>query len=269
MGTSTSSSGPGPGVSLDPPWLDVPGDGQPPNQDGGPANLPPNGPQVAPPRRFANAKRELGTFIRTGDTDALGRSLGHYSRTGMGGSARVTARMGATTQAGGRLLGMLQAARAADPAIAEWVTNLLATNPTPSDIADALVDAIAGAGGTADEEALKDCMAAAFAELLTDQPNLDLLNMGDDELWSLMQLFLGNAVCHRFEFDVGQQLESARLDPVVAVERETQMRDFVKNQIGVQLVALRAVTPNPTGQQLQRVMSDALQMTFSVFEGTV
>lgn len=267
MGTSTSSSGPGPGVSLDPPWLD----GLPPPlpQDGNPLVLPPQGPRVAPPRRFANAKRELGTFIRSGDTDALGRSLGHYSRTGMGGAGRVTARMGATTQAGGQLLGMLQAARAADPAISQWVTALLATNPTPSDIADALVDAIVGAGGTADEEALKDCMAAAFAELLTDHPNLDLLNMGDDELWSLMQLFLGNAVCHRFEFDVGQKLESARLDPALAVERETQMRDFVKNEIGVQLIALRAVTPNPSGQQLQQVMSDALQMTFSVFEATV
>lgn len=267
MGTSTSSSGPGPGVSLDPPWLD--GQPPPPPQDGNPPVLPPQGPRVAPPRRFAKAKRELGTFILTGDTGALGRSLGHYTRTGMGGAARVTARMAATTQAGGRLLGMLQAARAADPAISQWVTDLLATNPTPDDIADALVAAIAGAGGTADEEALKDCMAAAFAELLTDQPNLDLLNMGDDELWSVMQLFLGNAVCHRFEFDVGQKLESAKLDPALAVEREMQMRDFVKNEIGVQLIALRTVTPSPTGRQLERVMSDALQMTFSVFEASL
>lgn len=272
MGTSTSSSGPGSGISFDPPWLDTPNGaedggsgegGQTPSTD-------PQPPRLAPERRFSNARRDLGRFIRSGDTDALRRGLGSYSKTGMGGAARLSARMGATTQAGAGLLGMLQATRSgADPAISQWVTNLLATNPSPSDIADAIVDMVASGGGTADEEALKDCMAEAFSELLAIEPGLNLLNMTDNSLWSLMELFLGNAVCNRIEFDIGQMFEKASLPPALAVQRETEMRDFVKNEVSSQLRALRAAAPNPTRSQLDSLMKDAIRMTFEVFEASV
>src|SRR5258708_1680906 len=119
MGTSTSSSGPGPGVPFDPPWLDTlgdelqgaPTDGQPADgnsDDADEANVPDLQEQsddgLAPARRFAPARRELGGFAKTGDGEAFRRAVGHYSRTGMGGARRAASRMRASTVAAGGLV---------------------------------------------------------------------------------------------------------------------------------------------------------------------
>ena len=47
------------------------------------------------------------------------------------------------------------------------------------------------------------------------------------------------------------------------------MRDFVKNEVGVQLGALREKMPNPTKQQLDALVQDAVRMTFEVYEGVL
>jgi hypothetical protein len=93
--------------------------------------------------------------------------------------------------------------------------------------------------------------------------------MSDTETWTLLQLFLGNEVCNRLQFDMGQFFESARLDPALGVQRELEMRDFVKNEVGVQLAELRTTTPNPTKKQLDALVEDAVRMTFEVYEGVV
>lgn len=274
MGTSTSSSGPGAGVSLDPPWLD---DLAPGAEGGSSGTSPPDEgqgnpdevkPAVAPPRRFAAAKRGLGAFVRTGDKAALARGLGHYSRTGMGGAAAATSRMRASTNAGSGLVSFLQTARAGtDARVASWVQDLLARNPSSGEVADAIVQALAPPGGSADEESLRDSMALALSELIMLQPDIELLNMSDTDTWTLLLLFLGHEVCNRLEFDMGQFFESSKLDPELGVKRELEMRAFVKNEVGVQLGVLLDKTPNPTKQQLDALVQDAVRMTFEVFEG--
>jgi len=287
MGTSTSSSGPGAGASLDPPWLNdlVPAAGggeseaSPPDEspeaedesaEGGQAKLEEVKSVVAPPRRFAAARRDLGAFIRSGDTAVLARAIGHYSRTGMGGAAAATSRMRASTSAGAGLVSFLQAARdGTNSGIASWVQDLLARNPSSDDVADAIVQALAPPGGSADEESLRDSMALAISELILLQPDVELLRMSDTDTWTLLQLFLGHEVCNRLEFDMGQFFESSRLDPELGVKRELEMRDFVKNEVGVQLAALREKTPNPSKQQLDVLVQDAVRMTFEVYEGVL
>lgn len=287
MGTSTSSSGPGAGASLDPPWLDelVPAVGGGVLDDlvaddagvadddaaeGGEAKPGGQKPTIAPPRRFAAARRDLGSFIRSGNTAVLARGIGHYSRTGMGGAASAATRMRASTSAGAGLLSFLQAARdGTDARIANWVQDLVATNPTSEDVADAIVRELAPPGGSADEESLRDSMALAINELIMLQPDIELLRMSDIDTWTLLQLFLGHEVCNRLEFDIGQFFESSRLDPELGVKRELEMRDFVKNEVGVQLTALREKTPNPSKQQLDALVQEAVRMTFEVYEGVL
>lgn len=287
MGTSTSSSGPGTGVSLDPPWLEElvpaagagasdastasellePADDGADEMEGKPDEVKP---AVAPPRRFSAARRSLGAFARSGDAGELARGIGHYSRTGMGGASAATSRMRASTSAGVGLVSFLQAARdGTDAPVARWVQNLLAGSPSSDDVADAIVQALAPPGGSADEESLRDSMALAISELIQLQPDVELLNMSDTDMWTILQLFLGHEVCNRLEFDIGQFFESSRLDPELGVKRELEMRDFVKNEVGVQLGALRQKTPNPTKQQLDVLVQDAVRMTFEVYEGVL
>lgn len=86
MGTSASSSGPGSGVPLVPPWVSDAefNNGTSPSVDSDNAPeddfLPNNGdgnqpsqvqPQLAPPARFRSARRNLGEFSRSGNSKSL------------------------------------------------------------------------------------------------------------------------------------------------------------------------------------------------------
>ena len=187
-----------------------------------------------------------------------------------GGAARVAARMRASTSAGAGLVSFLQTARdGTDVRVSLWVQNLLAQNPSSEEVVDAIVRELAPPGGSADEESLRDSMSLALSELILLQPNVELLQMNDMDTWTLLQLFLGHEVCNRLEFDIGQFFESAKLDPQLGVKRELEMRDFVKNEVGVQLDVLRRRSPNPTKEQLDALVRDAVQMTFEVYEGTL
>ena len=278
MGTSTSSSGPRSNISLDPPWLDglvgaEGGDGngappQPPPPPGA-GNSPPASPpsQIAPARRFANAKRNIGNFVRTGSQESLGRGIGQYSRSGMGGARQAAQRMRASTHGGAGLVSFLQqVADRATPETQRWVDDLISTAPSIDIVVDAIVNAVMPSSGSVDEESMRDSMALALSELVTLDPTCDLLQMSPDNTWVLMQLYLGQEVCTRIRFDAGQFFESARLNPAVAVQREIEMREFIRNEVGAQLRTLRVAQPNPTRQQLESIMQDALRLTFEVYE---
>jgi hypothetical protein len=57
------------------------------------------------------------------------------------------------------------------------------------------------------------------------------------------------------------------LNPAVAVQREMEMRQFVRNEISVQLADLRGSIANPTQRQLDGLLQEALRLTFAVYEG--
>jgi hypothetical protein len=47
------------------------------------------------------------------------------------------------------------------------------------------------------------------------------------------------------------------------------MRSFLKNSVAAQLETIREATPNPTRQQLETVLREAVQTTFMVFEDSI
>lgn len=285
MGTSTSSSGPGAGVPFDPPWLDqlggdvaVGGDGQGTADDGGgdvdAGNQGDQGPiqadGIAPARRFAGARRELGAFARTGSRDSLGRAIGHYSRTGMGGARNAAARMRTSTSSAVGLVSLLQAARdGTDARVKQWVSALVARNPSVRDVIDEVIGQLTTGGGSLEEESCKDSMAQAMAELIESQPNVDLLNMSDGDIWSLVEFFLAQEACNRLQLDIGQIFESSRFNPREVVARMNEMREYLKAEIAAQMRTIRQGNPNPTSRQLESMMQQALQSTFAVYEGTL
>lgn len=116
MGTSQSSTGPGAGVALVPPWADdVPQDNPlDPSADNTPDEPDQNRPQEAPPARFRDTRRSLGSYARNGDSRDLRRALGHYVRSGYGGTATMTRRLGGTAATAGRLGSMFQSGRTPD-----------------------------------------------------------------------------------------------------------------------------------------------------------
>jgi len=287
MGTSGSSDGPGGGVPFDPLWLDdigtpQPSDGQPPGDQGpydgdsgdGQPEPPPETPikptDVAPPRRFANARRALGEFARTGSEEAFKRAVGHYSRTGMGGARSAANRMRTSARSAANVFNILQSARErTDPAINEWVDSLTARNASAQEIADEIVKHAAPAGGSQDEAACQQSMAQAMEDLLAGDPSIDLLNLGDDDIWQLIESFLGYEAFHRLCLDIGQVFEDSTLSPRDSVTRMKEMRDYLKAELCAQIETLRTDTPNAASGQLQSILQNALQNTFAVYEGSI
>lgn len=152
MGTSASSKGPASGVPLVPAWIG-------------------NNPAVAEPARFRSARTNLGSFAKGGSQDSLKRGLGHYSRSGLGGSAAGTARMGRSTAAAGGFADVLSALRDGSP-----IPQDIALDPATlagkgqQEIADAIIDAVTPTNGTQDAESSRDSAARAFAEVLEINP---------------------------------------------------------------------------------------------------
>lgn len=271
MGTSTSSKGPGSGVSLDPPWLDdVVG------SIGGGAVLPKDGNAAppaaepagtAPPNRYGDARRAFGKFAKTGNTQQLRNAIGHYSHRGSGGASAAASRMRASTSAGAALFSFLNTvSQGATAEARKWVDDLRATNPSAEDVVDAIVRELAPPGGSADEESLRDSMDQALSDLIKDDPAIDPLSMRVDNIWELMKGYLAIEAGNRLCFDLGPIFESSQIDPRTAVHREKEMRRFLKNEIGAHVDLLRSTVANPSRSQLDGILQEALKMTFELFE---
>ena len=285
MGTSRSSDGPGPGVPFDPPWLDdietpTPGDGPPPDDqkpddvdsDNGQPQSPSEPPGVAPRARFGAARRALGEFARTGKEDAFRRAVGHYSRTGMGGARRAANRMRTSARFGASAFGFLQAVRERTyPVINEWVESLTAREASAQEIADEIVKRTMPSGGSQDEAACQQSMAQAMEDLLANDPDVDLLNLDDEDIWKLTESFLGYEAFHRLclDLDIEQVFENTSLSPRDSITRMKEMRDYLKAELSVQVEALRFGASQATPSQLQSILQSALRDTFAVYEGSI
>lgn len=292
MGTSGSSHGPGPGIPFDPPWLDdidtpQPADGHPqddePKDDQGadntqseegrpkpPSQTPATPPNVAPPKRFMAARRALREFVKSGREDAFRRAVGHYSRTGMGGARSAANRMRTSARTGASAFSFLHAARdKTDPAINEWVESLTARKASADQIADEIVRHTTPAGGSLDEAASQESMAQAMQDLLANDSDVDLLNLDDDSIWSLIESFLGYEAFYRLTLDIGQVFEDSTLSPRDRVTRMKEMRDYLRAELSAQVEVLRGNMAHAKPAQLQSLLQRAIENTFAVYEGSI
>ncbi|MCK4981924.1 MAG: hypothetical protein KAS17_03320 [Victivallaceae bacterium] len=276
MGTSSSSSGPGPGLPYEPPWLDniTPDIGPPaaPSPDIDPVPEPQDKPEkipveTAPAGRFGPARRYLGAYMSSGDRSSLTKALGNYSRKGMGGASNVAKRMRVSTSAGAELFKTLQEVRdSSNTNIRDWVDKLTEHDLSADEIADEIIDKIITVGGSPEEESCRISMSQALSDLLTFNPDIDLMNMDNDNIWTVMELFMANEAFNRLCFDIGQMFESAKYTPSDSVSRMNDMRDYLKQEVSAQIQELRAVNQNPTKDEVNSLLQSAVKVTFEVFE---
>ncbi len=281
MGTSTSSSGPGGGVSFDPPWLDdlsvQVGGGNGNNEEiddanaqgdappGQPETLPPD---MAPPRRFANARLSIGKFAREGGgRETFNKAVGHYSKKGMGGAGRVASRMRNSSKVAAQLANFLGvASTSADPNITQWVQDVSSQDLSPSEIIDEIVRHVAPSMGQRDEESSSDSMAQAMSEFLEKHQDRDLLHLEEPEIREITELFIANEAYNRLINDIGQIFERSILTPRDSVRLCQEMREYLTADISVQIQALWKENSNPTQLQLNKILTSAIENTFTVYE---
>lgn len=272
MGTSQSSGGPPQNGPMVPPWADAApaapgGDGANPSApDGSPAPPVPPVPQ-ANGQRWTAARRNLGSFARTGDGRSLRQSVKDYVRSGYGGAATASRRMsstGVTAAALGRALAFGGAGAATTGAPIE---RSLLEGRSAEEVMDRVVDAVRPVDGSQDAEASRCAIRDALSDLLTQYEDANLLDLSPEQREFVIERFAAYDVFQRFELDVGQKIIDAAPTPTEALARLREARDYVRQTISSSFRKLRDAGSGLTDTNVSKVVSDALKDAFEVFEG--
>lgn len=280
MGTSASSMGPGAGVSLDPEWLDdieLPNQGdnqsddhnddssEKDNQSDGKKPDDNEKPDIAPKFRFASARRGMGEYVRSGSKDSLRKSLGHYSKTGMGGAKNLSKRMRTSTKVAANFFHTFQSLRDNENfALGKILSELQGRGANANEIIDTIINNVCPNGGSLDEVSCRDSGRFALSEFMDQNPDADISKLTDDQIWSLTAAFLGNEAFSRVQLDIGQSFEKQDVSAVERVNRMNEMKEYLQSEISVQLNQLR----NSGSQMIdmEKLFQTAIKNTFEVYE---
>jgi len=274
MGTSQSSAGPGANVSLVPPWAEpAPDPADPTAPEGTPEGGPETPPDTTPPpaakpdptapdRRFVAARRNLGSFASSGDTARLRRGVGHYVRTGYGGSGNMSRRLGSTSTTARSL------SRALDPTNTDsGLDRTLLSGKSADEIMDAVVEAARPNDGTLDAEASREAIRNALSDLLGEFTNADLLDLTDAQREFVIERFASHDVYRRFALDVGKHLVANAPSATLGLARLKQARNYIRQTIAESFRGLREAGQRMTKANVRTTVANALADSLAVFEG--
>jgi hypothetical protein len=266
LGTSQSSNGPGAAVAMVPPWVDAlppepveQGEGSQTDDSPELSSLP-----LAPLGRFRAARRNLGSFARTGDSAELRRGLGQYVRQGYGGSGTLTRRLSGTATTAGRLGGVLQSALRPDGTALRDA--ILSSSPDANVVMDAIVEAVRPTDGTQDAEASRKAVRDALADLLERFPDADLLELNDSQREFVVERFAALDVYNRFCLDMQKAIMGKAPDPSTGLSRLKQVRNFIAQSIAASFRTVREKGAPTTTMNIVNLTRRALTETFKVFE---
>jgi hypothetical protein len=257
-----------------PPWADAldasdPLDTSAAGPDG--PNQPPSSDlpvPLAPGARFRDARRSLGNFARSGDTDYLRRTLRHYVSSGYGGSGSGTMsrRLSGTARTAGRLNGLLlggAGTSAAGDAIRDAV---LRGGSDVGAVLDAIADAASPVDGTQDAETSRRSVRDSLTDLLEKYPDADLLGLSDAQRTFVIERFTTHDVFGRFLLDLQQAVVKAAGNPQTALSRLRQIREFIASEVSSAFQTVRDRGNPITTADVTRLTAQALRATMTVFE---
>jgi hypothetical protein len=206
----------------------------------------------------------LSRFARDGDASHLHRALGRYVRDGYGGSGTASQRLGRTASTAAALHGVLSglASGTAGGALAPLDRATLEGRGARTVIA-AVVEAIRPVDGTLDAEASRAAMNDALSDLLSREPDADLLNLSDEQRLLAIELFVARDVFQRFQLDVGQTITRGATSALNALQRLQSAFEYIAAVVAAEFRGLREVAPT----SILQVAGTALRRALEVFEG--
>ena len=270
MGTSNSSTGPGSGLPLVPPWaIDPPsvdGDSNDGRESQAQQSQPAPQSPLAPARRFSSARRSLGDFARTGASDRRFRGLGHYVHKGYGGAGIAAQRMAGAARTAGILYSVLSSTDAGQPVASSPLDLTLLKGQSAYEIIDAVVEAVRPIDGTQDAEAGQRAINEALSELLNRFPDTSLLDLSEDQRIFAIETYIALEVFNRFDLDLGKTLQDKAPNPREALSRLNDVKDYIRETVSDQFRDLRIAGEQIDGDRISKLAQQALHDTFVVFE---
>jgi len=206
----------------------------------------------------------MGGFVRTGDSRDLRRALSHYVRTGYGGTATMTRRLGGTAATAGRLSGILQSGHAPDGT--ELRDAVLASGNDVTAILDVIVEAASPADGTQDKESSRRAVRDALSDLLAKFPDADLLALTEAQRTFVIERYAALDVYGRFCLDLQKTVLDKAPDLTTGLRRLKYVREFITEQVSAAFRAIRERGWSATTASVGRMTREALRETLNVFE---
>ncbi len=266
MGTSGSSSGPGGGVPLVPPW--VPDVGTPAGiakQDG---SVPlQGGAATAPTARFGGARRSLGEFAKAGEGSSLRSGLASYVGRGLGGSANATKRMGGAASRAGALFDVLHSlgGSRADSAALGLDLGTLAGRPA-NEIIDNLSRLVSPVDGTQDSESSQRAVNAALSDLLDEDDTADIGALSEKQIEWVLERYIVYEINNRIELDIGKAVLEKAPTASAAIERLDEIRGYVQETVAAAFRARRKAGKIIDRSGATKLAVEVIHDTFKVFE---
>lgn len=259
MGTSSSSGGPKGGVPLVPSWVPDP---NAPTDPSTPTPTP-----IAPPARFRTTRRHLGEFSRSGDRSSLGKGLGNYVRSGLGGSKTATQRMGGVAKRSGALYGVLQDLRsnAISPAEIGINAKSLAGRPI-KEIIDRITQFISPNDGTQDTESSQRAINQALSDLLSENEHADICSLTNEQIDWVIEHYIAYEIDQRIELDIGKAILEKAPSPSAAIDRQDEMKSYIEEKIAASFRTQHQNGKSLTREEAQRLTTQVMEDTFGVFE---
>ena len=171
--------------------------------------------------------------------------------------------MGSSRQAGARLYSFLADAQARGPAAALATLNLGALAGQPiQDVFIGIADYICPMGGTIDEGIARDAFVEMIVDL-ADQGVTDFDTLTPDQMQTVFEMFLTNAIEARIYNDIGTNGIKLPSDVNAVEQVQAQLHDFVSRAVSDALISNPtpgALTQHQTLQHVDAIYEAAFDM---------
>jgi hypothetical protein len=258
-----------------PSWVpDIPAPA--PDSPASPGGAPPgSAPPVSPPRppiptapagRFSSTRRAAGNFARTGSSENLKRSLGHYVRTGYGGARTAARRMGGTARTAGSLYSALSPGA---PGPGEPETTLdrnILRGRSAREVMDVIVQAVRPGDGTLDGDASREAVKGSLVELLKRFPEADLLDLSEEQRAFAVEQFVALDVFQLYVLDIGKTIQDKASTSRAVLSRLREAKNYIKQTVSAEFRKLAADGQVLSRRTVTQIVQRALLRALQVFE---
>jgi len=222
--------------------------------------------QVAPPGRFRPARISLGRFASSGDGRDLRRALGHYVRTGLGGTRTASRRLGGTAHTANALYSALSQLASGQTQPGSPLDRDLLAGKSARGVIAAVVEAVRPVDGTLDAEASRNAVSLALSDLLTKFPEADLVNLSEVERAFVIECFVARDVYNRFHLDLGQTILNSAPSAAAAAARSKEVLDYVRQTVSAAFRNLASTRQTLVASRVAQVVQAAVRDALVVFD---
>ncbi|MNN50975.1 hypothetical protein D3C81_1655860 [compost metagenome] len=85
--------------------------------------------------------------------------------------------------------------------------------------------------GSVDDESLRNAAVDALGQLYEQDPDVDILQLSDQQITSVIGFTIANEVCNRMDLQLGQTYEKLKYSPAEIQEFRNDIKEWVHGEV--------------------------------------